>query len=115
MSGKTMLSSNLHECVDRIHQIQLIFPLLRHISKDKNKKISILRFGFHTGYVIPENSRFKRSQIDGAVKDARFPKNFFLDLIFRSSLDETGKEVQGALPEGYWENVIRYVSVLFAE
>jgi hypothetical protein len=60
-----------------------ILVRVRHLSAD-NKRVSMLRFGFHTGFInTPGNTRFLKSQLDGAYTDPRFPSSFFIDLVFR--------------------------------
>ncbi len=62
---------------------------VRHVGLN-NDRISMLRFGFHTGYVRPGNMRFTRFDLDGACTDDRFSEDFLLDLIFTAPLDEQG-------------------------
>lgn len=57
---------------------------IRHLTSD-NRRVSMLRFGLHTGFVrTGENMRLVKAQLDGAHNDARFPRGFWLDLIFRT-------------------------------
>lgn len=36
----------------------------------------------HTGYIPPKVLRLRKSEIDGACNDARYPDNFYIDLVF---------------------------------
>ena len=47
-----------------------------------NKRVSMFRAAFHTGYVPPNVLRLTKNQLDGACHDKRYPDDFFLDLIF---------------------------------
>ena len=47
----------------------------------------------HTGYIPPKVLRLRRSEIDGACNDKRYPEDFFIDLVF----DECSADVAGKL------------------
>ena len=64
---------------------------VRHLSAD-NKRISMLRYGFHTGFIAPGNTRFLKPALDGAYNDPRFPRAFWIDMIFRPSGNGTNSE-----------------------
>lgn len=47
----------------------------------------------HTGYIPPKVLRLRKSEIDGACNDKRYPEDFFIDLVF----DECSADVAGKL------------------
>ncbi|CAM9796205.1 unnamed protein product, partial [Phaeothamnion confervicola] len=53
----------------------------RHLSPG-GARVSMFRAAFHTGYVPCGVLRLNKAQLDGACSDARFHRDFFLDLIF---------------------------------
>lgn len=65
----------------------------RHVSAHNRKqRVSMFRVAFHTGYVPPKVMRLTKSQLDGACQDARFPEDFFVDLIFEAVDAETASQ-----------------------
>eukprot|EP00455_Lapot_gusevi_P035215 TRINITY_DN3897_c0_g3_i1.p1 TRINITY_DN3897_c0_g3~~TRINITY_DN3897_c0_g3_i1.p1 ORF type:complete len:160 (+),score=36.79 TRINITY_DN3897_c0_g3_i1:319-798(+) len=91
-----------------------ILVRIRHLTKNNNR-ISMLRFGFHTGFIRPGNFRLTKQELDGV--DEKFADDFLLDLIFTPVVDEEGKEVsKGEFDERFWKTVTtRKVSALEAQ
>ena len=48
-----------------------ILVRVRHLDRAMNR-VSMLRFGFHTGYILPGNTRFTKTELDGAARDKRY-------------------------------------------
>lgn len=57
---------------------------VRHISHS-TKRISMLRFGVHTGLLPPGHITLQKSELDGACNDNRFNDDFFIELIYRTA------------------------------
>ena len=67
----------------------------RHLTSNRKQRVSMFRAAFHTGYVPPKVLRLKKSELDGACSDDRFPDDFFLDLIFEAvDAEEASKLMQ---------------------
>ena len=61
--------------------------LIRCRHCDRDKRVSMFRAGFHTGYVPVGVLRLTRAQLDGPASDSRFSDDFFVDLIFAPVVD----------------------------
>jgi hypothetical protein len=61
--------------------------LIRCRHSEDDKRVSMFRAGFHTGYVPAGVLRLTRVQLDGPSLDARFHEDFFIDLIFAPVVD----------------------------
>lgn len=88
-----------------------ILVRVRHLD-EKKKRISMLRFGLHTGFVAAGNTRLLKSQLDGAYNDSRFPRAFWIDLIFRPAAQPDPDSEEGQrqlekqrLQQQYWEQI----------
>lgn len=64
----------------------------RHLTR-KGQRLSMFRAAMHTGYIPPKVLRLRKSEIDGACNDKRYPEDFFIDLVF----DECSADVAGKL------------------
>lgn len=70
-----------------------------HQSEESNGPIPMFSLTFNTDYVMDNVLRLSMNEIDGASRNARFPRFFFLDLIFSSAsvtsyADEPEKETE---------------------
>jgi hypothetical protein len=71
--------------------------LLRMYHHQKEEMVTICAIGFHTGFVDDTLSlRFLASEVDGAVGNARFPAEFFVDVFFAKA--EEGSNVASKTP-----------------
>lgn len=69
----------------------------RHLTSKKTR-VSMFRAAIHTGYVPPKVLRLKKSELDGASSDERYPDDFFLDLIFDTvHAEEASKHLRGEM------------------
>jgi len=100
--------------IDQIVQGDILLRC-RHLTV-KKQRVSMFRAAFHTGYVPPKVMRLTKSQLDGACNDARFPEDFFLDLIFEpvdaeaaSKMLEEGQKAddEGGENEKFAEDVVK--------
>ena len=62
--------------------------LIRCRHCDRDRRVSMFRAGFHTGYVPVGVLRLTRAQLDGPATDSRFGDDFFVDLIFAPVVDD---------------------------
>jgi hypothetical protein len=79
---------------------------IRHHNSDNNR-VSMLRFGFHTGFIEPGNVRFTKEELDGACTSKLFDDDFFLDVIFTKAVDEAGEPIPGSVQPEFWERVTK--------
>jgi len=77
---------------------------IRHYSR-QGKRISMMRFGFYTGFLEPGPIRLTKHEIDGACDSDKFPDDFFVDLSLSAVPDEQGQPTQGTLPTEFWTMV----------
>lgn len=56
---------------------------VRHLTA-RNERVSMLRLGFHAGYIRPGSVRFPVIELDSACADDRFSDDFWVDLVFRA-------------------------------
>lgn len=72
----------------------------RHLTRD-NKRISMFRAAWHTGYCASNVLRLTKAQLDGACTDPRYPDDFFVDLIFEKvSAEIATKHIEEQQEEG---------------
>jgi protein-tyrosine phosphatase len=83
----------------------------RHVDARTGKRVSMFRAGFHTGYIPQLVQRLPRSQCDGAVHDARFETDFFVDLIFAPAPTTDPKtptaKQSTQLPNTFWNEIAK--------
>jgi len=56
-----------------------------HARADTNELVTMFAVGFHTSFVTDMSLRFAADEIDGAVGNANFPADFFIDLFFSAA------------------------------
>lgn len=71
--------------------------LLRCRHADDEKRVSMFRAAFHTGYVPLGVLRLTKEQLDGPSVDTRFHEDFFIDLIF-APVVENSESIASTFP-----------------
>ena len=59
----------------------------------------LFRFAFHTGFAVDGYLRFKKRDLDCAVKKKRFPDEFILDMVMENAPEELQEQVRAAEKE----------------
>ena len=79
-----------------------ILVRIRHLSANGDR-ISMLRFGFHTGYIKQGDVNFRllKNELDGACVDSRFADDFLVDLI--CSTPEA--DASSSMDQEFWKNM----------
>mmetsp|Transcript_76384 Transcript_76384/g.181671 ORF Transcript_76384/g.181671 Transcript_76384/m.181671 type:complete len:588 (-) Transcript_76384:209-1972(-) len=68
-----------------------ILVRVRHVHSN-GARDTAFRLAFNTG-LIPETLHLTKQELDGASEDDRFPKDFFIDLVFEVGSEDSGLEV----------------------
>jgi len=72
----------------------------------KEKKVSIFRIAFHTGFHEPVPQKFGIREVDIASQSEDFAHDFALNINFEKGLSSYGKPLkEGNLPASYWEGI----------
>uniref|UniRef100_A0A7S0H9R3 Phosphatidylinositol-3,4,5-trisphosphate 3-phosphatase n=1 Tax=Amorphochlora amoebiformis TaxID=1561963 RepID=A0A7S0H9R3_9EUKA len=81
--------------------------LVRAMAKTTERKFSIFRFNFHTGYHTTGLLTLQKHEVDLASTSTNFQPDFKVDILFEKAVTNYGKPAKGRLKASYWEGIAK--------